>query len=277
MTEDINNQTIVISFRTDKAAGGEQDMVHITRLDLEAPWRWLSAGWSDLLAMPQISLAYGAIFAAIAIGLWLGLATLGWQSLMLALAGGFMLIGPVLAVGLYEASRQREQRGQGEKVSFRDVVLAGFKAPDQLALLGLALLLTFMIWIQIAFLLFMLFFGARPFPPIQDFVPTLLFTGGGVSLLIIGTIVGAVLAAIVFSMSVVSAPMLVARPVGVTTAIFASLQATMLNIKPMTLWAGLIAGFMALGLATLCAGLVIIFPLIGHATWHAYREVLEQK
>ena len=274
MTEDVNNETIVIPVQIDQGAGSADDTVHITRLDLEAPWRWLSAGWSDLLAMPQISLAYGAVFAAIAIGLWLGLATLGWQSLMLALAGGFMLIGPVLAVGLYEASRRREQ---GEKVSFGRVVLAGFKAPDQLALLGFALLLTFMIWVQIAFLLFMLFFGARPFPPIQDFVPTLLFTGGGVSLLIVGTIVGAALAAIVFSMSVVSAPMLVARPVGVTTAIFASLRATMLNIKPMALWAALIAGFMAIGLATLCAGLVIIFPLIGHATWHAYREVLEQR
>jgi uncharacterized membrane protein len=268
---DIQEEDYGILLRTDRT-DGTQDVVRISRVDVEAPWRWLSAGWSDLLAMPLLSLSYGAVFAAIAIGLWFGLATLGWQSLMLALAGGFMLIGPVLAVGLYEASRRREL---GKPVRFRDVVLAGSKASDQLSLLGLALLLTYMIWVQIAFLMFMLFFGARPFPPIDAFVPTLLFTWEGLTLLVVGTIVGAVLATIVFSMSVVSAPMLLARPVGVTTAIFASLRATILNVKPMALWAALIAGSMTVGIVTLAIGLVVIFPLIGYATWHAYRDVLD--
>ncbi len=251
---------------------GTHDLVRIARIDLEAPWRWLGAGFSDLVAMPLISLAYGGIFAALSFGLWLGLSALGWQSLMLALAGGFMLIGPVLAVGLYEASRRRQL---GQSPGFRDVALTAFKASDQLSLLGLALLLTYMIWVQIAFLLFMLFFGARPFPPIEDFLPTLLFTWEGITLLVVGTLVGAALACVVFAISVVSAPMLMARPVGVATAIFASIRATTLNIKPMALWAALIAGFMALGIATLCIGLIVIFPLIGYASWHAYREMLE--
>jgi uncharacterized membrane protein len=69
--------------------------------------------------------------------------------------------------------------------------------------------------------------------------------------------------------------MLMARPVAASTAIFTSLQATRLNLKPMALWAALIAAFVAVGIATLCLGLIIIFPLIGHASWHAYREVLE--
>jgi uncharacterized membrane protein len=50
-----------------------------------------------------------------------------------------------------------------------------------------------------------------------------------------------------------------------------------LNPKPMALWAALIAGFMALGLATLFVGLVIAFPLIGHATWHAFRDVVRDR
>ncbi len=255
------------------SADSADEIVHISRIDMEAPWRWLGKGWADLLAMPRISLTYGAVFAGIAVGLWLGLGSLGWQSLMLALAGGFMLIGPVLAVGLYEASRRREL---GQSVKLRDVVFAGVKSPDQLALLGLALLLIFMIWVQVALLLFMMFFADRPFPPIDDFIPRLLFTWQGVTLLIGGTIVGAGLAALVFAISAVSAPMLIARPVGVSTAVFASIRATIFNLRPMALWAILIAGFVAVGLATLSIGLIVIFPLIGHASWHAYREILDQ-
>jgi uncharacterized membrane protein len=253
-------------------ADGAMETIRISRIDLEAPWRWLAKGLADLAAMPQISLAYGAVFALAAVGLWLGLGTLGWQSLMLALAGGFLLVGPVMAVGLYEASRQR---AEGGKPGLAEVVFSGFRSIDQLSLLGLALGLVFMIWVQLAFLLFMLFFGDQPFPPIDQFVPRLLFTWQGVTLLVVGSIAGACLAAIVFSISVISAPMLIDRPVGATSAIFASLNATTLNIKPMALWAVLIAVFMAVGIATLCIGLVVIFPLIGHASWHAYREIVD--
>lgn len=270
---DVQNQDHGIELQTSRT-DGTQDIIRISRIDLEAPWRWLSAGLSDLLAMPTISLTYGAVFAAIAVGLWFGLAMLGYQSLMLALAGGFMIIGPILAVGLYEGSRRLEL---GQKVKLSDVALAGFKTPTQLSLLGLALLIIYIVWIRMAFLLFMVSFGTRPFPPIEEFIPTLLFSLEGIALLSIGTIIGAVLAAVAFSISVVSAPMLLARPVGVTTAIFASVRATTLNIKPMALWAVLIAAFIAIGLATLSIGLIVIFPLIGHATWHAYREILEQK
>lgn len=249
----------------------ERHRIAIRKIDLEAPWRWLAAGWSDLLAMPHVSLTYGAVFAVLAIGFWFGLARVGWQSLMLALAGGFLLIGPVLAVGLYEASRRRQMNMQ---VRLGDVFVAGFRAPGQLSLLGLALLLIYMAWVETALLMFMLFFSDAPFPPIEEFVPRLLFSWQGVTLLTVGTIEGAVLAALVYSISVVSAPMLMERPVGVATAILASVRTVWANPKPMALWATLIAGFVAVGLATLCLGLIVIFPLIGHATWHAYREII---
>lgn len=264
-----NNDEITLTARR---SDGGTDIIRILRVDLEAPWRWLAKGLSDLTTMPNVSLVYGAVFAAIAVGLWFGLAQLGWQSLMLALAGGFMLIGPVLAVGLYEASKKRAldiNSGLG------DVIFAGLRASDQLSLLGLALAIIFMIWVQLAFLIFMTFFGDQPFPPIDAFIPHLLFTWQGVLLVVVGTITGACLAAAAFSISAISAPMLVDRPVGAPSAIIASLNAIAFNIKPMALWATLIAGFMAVGIATLCVGLIFIFPLIGHASWHAYREMVD--
>lgn len=251
---------------------GAMETIRISRVDLEAPWRWLSAGWSDLMAVPQVGLLYGAVFAVVSVGLWWGLSSMGWQSAMLALAGGFMLIGPILAVGLYEVSRQR---ALGIQPTLGDVVFAGARSLDQLALLGLGLVLLYMIWVELAFLLFMMFFGDRPFPPLDEFIPRLLFSWSGVTLLVVGTIVGACIAAIVFSFSVISAPMLISRPVGVSSAVFSSLNVILLNLKPMALWALLIAGFMTVGIATLCIGLIVLFPLIGHASWHAYKETVD--
>lgn len=266
------NDTSDLSFQAIGMDGGAETIT-ISRIDFEAPWRWLTAGWSDLVAMPHIGLVYGAVFTAIAASLFLGLDEIGWQSMILALGGGFMLIGPVLAVGLYEASRLRQQ---GKKARFFAVVSSGLQSPGQLSLLGFALLFTFMIWVHLAFLLFMLFFGARAFPPIEDFVPMLLFSISGVGLLVFGTFVGAVLASIVFAISAISAPMLVDRQVSAITAIFSSVSAVRQNPKPMMLWAVLIAGFVAAGIATLSLGLIVAFPLIGHASWHAYREIAGQ-
>ena len=83
-----------------------------------------------------------------------------------------------------------------------------------------------------------------------------------------------VCAALVFAISVISVPLLMTRRVDAITAIVTSLEAVRLNPKPMALWAGLIAGFMVLGIASLFVGLAIAFPLIGHATWHAFRDVV---
>ncbi|WP_170937212.1 MULTISPECIES: DUF2189 domain-containing protein [Rhodomicrobium] len=268
---DVQDQHCEVGFLDLSPHGAQERAIEIRRVDLEAPWRWLSAGWRDLLRMPRISLGYGAVFSGVSLGLWVALWGLGWQALMLPLAGGFMLIGPVLAAGLYEGSRRLEA---GQTVEPGDVNFAGFAAQGQLWLLGLTLMLIYMFWLQIALLLFMLAFGERPFPPLAEFVPFLLFSLPGVTLLVAGTAIGAALAALVFAICVVSAPMLMARPVGISTAIRASVRAALANPEAMALWAALIAGFTAFGLATLGVGLVVIFPLIGHATWHAYRDVV---
>jgi uncharacterized membrane protein len=266
----ISRQAHVIPLLPGDRAPGSAP-AEIRRIDIEAPWRWIVAGWADMKRMMPISLAYGAVFTVIAIALSYGLTRLGMESLILALGGGFLLVGPILAVGLYEGSRRLER---GEPVRARDILFAGFRAPGQLALLGLALLLIYVAWLQTAFLLFMIFMGTQPFPPIEDFVAVLLLTTRGVALLTIGTIEGAALAALVFAICAVSAPMLVDRPVGAVEAIITSVRAVRFNLRPMALWALLVAAFIALGLVTLFAGLVVAFPLIGHATWHAYRDTV---
>lgn len=246
--------------------------VAIRRVPFDAPWEWFGAGWRDITSVPGISLPYGAVFTVIALLLVAGLLETGMISLILAFAGGFILLGPLVAVGLYEASRRLEAN---ETVSFGDVVSAGLRAPGQLGFFGAILAFAFAIWLQLAFLLFMLFMGGRGFPPLDEFMPMLLFTPGGLGLLIVGTIVGGILASLVFAISAVSVPLMMEHRVDAVTAISVSLRAVATNPKPMALWAGLIAAFMVLGILTMFAGLVIAFPLIGHATWHAYRAMID--
>jgi uncharacterized membrane protein len=246
------------------------DAPEIRKVAFDAPWNWLGAGWRDLWSAPQISLLYGVIFSAAAYGLAWNLFKMDALPLILPLAGGFLLLGPLFAVGLYEISRRRES---GHAATFADVLAAGRGARAQIASFGVILLLINFAWMLLAFLLFMLFFGAKPIPPMDEFIPTLLFAPHGVGLLVTGTAVGAVLAAVTYAVSAISVPMLLDRKVDPVTAALLSVQAVRINLPAMLLWAALILALSAAGVVALFAGLAVTFPLIGHATWHAYREL----
>ncbi len=252
---------------------GLQEAPTIRRVPFDAPWVWLGAGWRDLWSVPHISLTYGLLFSLAAYLLALGLVRAGALPLLLPLGGGFLLLGPLMAAGLYEVSRRRER---GQEISIGDVVFAGWKVKGQLASLGMLLLIINFSWMLIAFLLFMLFFGPADFPPIDEFIPTLLFTRHGLGLLVVGTAAGAVLAAITYAISAISAPMLFDRKVDVVTAAILSVQAVWRSWPAMLLWAALILVLSVAGVVALFVGLAVTFPLIGHATWHAYRDLTEE-
>lgn len=246
--------------------------VAIATVPFDAPWLWLAAGWRDMWSKPAVSLGYGLLFAVISVALTASLAVSEMQALVLPLAGGFVLIAPLAAVGLYDMSRALEA---GRPVTWRSVLTAWLRAKGQLSFFGGILAFAFFVWLQLALLLFMLFWGHNGIPPPSTFVPTLLFSAHGLALLVVGTIVGGMLAAVVFAISVISVPLLLTHQLDAVTAIRTSLLTIVCNPKPLALWAALIAAFMALGIATLSVGLVVAFPLIGHTTWHAYRALVK--
>ena len=217
-------------------------------------------------------MAYGGLFAFIAWIIVFGLSMVDAESSFPVLAAGFMLLAPILAAGLYQTSRRLEK---GEKIAFREVFNIGGAAYLRLAFFGIALFFAFVIWILLAFLLLMLFLGTAAAPPPSELVHVLLFTNAGLALLCVGTFTGALIAAMVFSISTVAAPLLLAKDIDAVSAIATSIRAVSLNIGPMLLWAVLIAGFMAQGLVTLFLGLIVAFPLLGYATWHAFRALVE--
>ena len=243
----------------------------VKRVAIDRPWAWLAAGWEDMKRAPGVSLTYGALFTAISFLITAGVFWADLDFLLFPLAAGFMLVGPMLAVGLYETSRRLET---GQPVSLGAALFVATRSPMRLAFLGITLMAVLLVWMRAAMLLLALFVGVSEVPTLAEAVPTLLLTTDGVALLVVGTVCGAALAALVFAISVVSVPLLMERDIDFASAVFTSLQAVIRNPKPMLIWAWLVALLTAFGLATLYLGLIVTFPLVGHATWHAYRETV---
>lgn len=237
---------------------------------MDDPWAWLAAGWRDTWRNPLLSLGYGAAFVVIGLVFTLGFWFAGLESVVPAVAAGFALVGPILAIGLYEMSRRYER---GEHVTFADVKAVRPAAPVQLAYLAFALMFVYLVWLRLATLNYALFtYG--DYTPWAEFVRFALTTPAGLAMIVVGTAIGAALALTVFAISAVSAPILLRHDVDVFTAMAISVRLVLKHSGPMLLWAWLIAVMIAVGLATLFLGLVVVFPLLGHATWHAYRTVI---
>ncbi len=253
------------------AAPAAEPIPRLRRMAPDAPGRWLERGFADARAHPWIGLAYGLAFAGVGWLLALGLARAGMGSLVLPLAGGFLLVAPVAASGLTEVSRRRER---GLEVTL-PATLAAMGRNRQLADLGLVLLLIFLAWIQVAMVLFALFFGTRP-PALGALAAEVLAAPQGVLFLAAGTVAGAALAALAFAVSAVAIPMLLDRDVSALAAIRTSLAAVWLNRKIMVGWAATLATLGGLGLAFLFVGLAVTLPIAAHAGWHAYRDLVER-
>ena len=254
-----------------EVSGVSQSLVlPVRRVSVDEPWAWLMAGWRDLSRAPVVSLTYGAGFVLASFLLTLGLWILGLFYLVLPLAAGFMLVGPLVAVGLYEVSRRLER---GQSVTLGDTLAAWTTHRGPIATMGLLLMLFLLAWIWLAFLIFALFFGPSP-PSWEHLVTTLLFSTAGIPFLIVGIAVGGVLAAFVFAMTAVAIPALLDRDIGVLSAIVTSFAAVLKNWRIMIGWGALIVVFTAAGLVTFYLGLAVTLPLVGHASWHAYRGLV---
>ena len=70
-------------------------------------------------------------------------------------------------------------------------------------------------------------------------------------------------------------PLLLDRRVTLMQAVLTSWQAVLANPVPMAVWSAVIMGFTLLGLGSLMIGLVLVIPMLGHASWHAYRDLVD--
>lgn len=241
----------------------------IRRISWASPLAWLSAGWSDLKANPLPSLAYGLLFAIG--GDLIILATLDRPHLVTVAVSGFFLIAPLLAAGLYELSRRT---AAGEKILFIDSLGCFRRNGESLALFGLLLALIAIMWERFSAVAFAIL-GSSSGSSAGVFLSRIVMSGEHTAFIATWFLLGAVLAVAVFALSVITAQMILDHDADIATAVMSSLRAFTVNSGPLLLWAALIVGLTLLGFATLLFGLVVIMPILGHASWHAYRELVE--
>lgn len=240
----------------------------VRRVADDRPWHWLQLGWQDLCRAPGVSLSYGVGLVVVSYALAIGLWQAGLIYLVLPLAGGFLLVAPLLAVGLYDVSRRLEA---GEPTGLRQA-LTDWQRPVAIGSFGIVLLLLHFAWIRTAMLWFVLYFHDHV-PPL-DSIPLYLIEPRNLPFLVIGSAMGAGFALLTFTVSAISLPLLLTRDIDVVTAMTISLRAVIANPKAMALWAGLIVLFTSVGLVTFFVGLGVLFPLVAHASWHASRDIV---
>lgn len=232
-----------------------------------APLGWLSLAWADLRACPIPSLFYGFCFAAM--GLLITFVFEHAYEYTSGLTSGFLLLGPFLAMGLYEISRRREL---GEACALGPTLTVWRRNISNLALFAIVLGVVFLVWARASLVVFALFY-TNELPNLSGFLEQVL-AFENLEFLLVYLGVGLLFASIVFACSVVSIPLMLDRNQDAISAMLGSVIALARNPASMTVWALMIVTFTVLGFLTFHIGLVILMPLIGHASWHAYREII---
>ncbi|MCC7280859.1 MAG: DUF2189 domain-containing protein [Acetobacteraceae bacterium] len=257
---------------TDAAA--TQPLPHSARrrrnLPAAAAFGWVASGWRDLWHSPLPSLGYGLmVFVASAVIVW-GLFHLEFDYILFPALAGFMVVGPLVAIGLYQKSRDIED---GRPVSLGRMIFVDAASGGQVWFAGAILCLLMLVWMRAAVIIYALFFGLRGFPGIRHIAAMLLTTPEGWGMLVVGSAVGGLFAAFSFAISTFAVPMLLDQRMDAFTAMGTSISLVWNNLPVMIAWGVIVLALFVLSVASGLLGLIIVFPLLGHATWHSYRAI----
>lgn len=247
------------------------EMPEPAKIGFDAIGGSLRAGWRDFMRAPGYGLFFSAFYVLGGLVLTAVAAASGQQWWLMPFIVGFPLVAPFAAVGLYEVSRRLEA---GEPLIWREVMGTVFAQKDrQLPSMAMVVLLMFMFWVFVAHTTFALFMGVSSLTNVTS-SPEMLLQGRGLIMLLVGTLIGAGFAAVLFSFTVVGLPLLLDREVDFITAIITSIKAVMLNPVVLAVWGLVIAAILLAGMLPLFLGLFIALPVLGHASWHMYRQLM---
>jgi uncharacterized membrane protein len=237
----------------------------VNALRMAEPLGWLRAGLRDALAHPWIALFYGLCFWGMA--LVLGLVFRHKPEYTMSITSGCLLVGPFLAMGLYEVSRRRENGLQPELSSS---ITCWDQHLGSMGMLVLVLIVLELLWGRASLVVFAVFFNTG----MTDTANVLkaLLSPENLEFIAVYTAVGGIFAALVFSTSVVSIPMILDRDTDAITAAITSIAVVLSNLAVMVFW-GLLITVSVVGslLMPWAVGIAVVGPILGHATWHAYR------
>ncbi|TGD60833.1 DUF2189 domain-containing protein [Tabrizicola sp. WMC-M-20] len=232
----------------------------------------LKAGFSDFLARPLMSGFFGLFYAVFGI---LFVWVLFWLSkiwMVIPAAIAFPLVAPFACAGLYEMSRQL-QRGESFGWSEILTVMAN-QRQREMGWMAFVTLFVLWIWFYQFRTLLVIILQDSSFSDLQGFLNIVFFTTEGWTFLAIGSCVGALLSAVLFSVTVIAMPMLLDREVDFITATLTSIRVVRENPVVMLGWAAIITFTMLLSLVPAFLGLIFTLPILGHTTWHLYQRAV---
>lgn len=233
------------------------------------PLRWLVLGSKDLFAYPWIAIFYGLAFWTMA--LVLGAVFKSNPEYTMSMASGCLLVGPFLAMGLYDVSRRN---AAGLESDFGASLICWDQHIPSMGMLVLVLIVLELLWGRASLVVFAVFFNTGM--PSTASVVSAVFNPENWEFLLAYMVVGGAFAAIVFSLSVVSIPMILDRDVDAISAAIASLEVVFHNTGIMVFWGFLLSLLVILAfLVPWGAAIIVIGPLLGHASWHAYQNSIQ--
>ncbi|HET9700261.1 MAG TPA: DUF2189 domain-containing protein [Burkholderiales bacterium] len=240
----------------------------VRQVPLGRPLHWLALGWRDFTRAPLASGLHGVLVALG--GLAILFVTLRLWYLLPGALSGFVLVGPILATGLYELSRRMERN---QLATLADVIAAWRRGTRPLVWMGLLLMLAATLWVMFTAVLLAISVEG-PITGLDSLLRKLILDDES-WLFPEWLLLGGIGAALVFAATAVSLPMLLERDVDLPAAVLTSVRAVGENPYAMAFWSALIMVATALSMATAMLGFIVVYPVIGHATWHCYRDLVD--
>ncbi|MCZ4347476.1 DUF2189 domain-containing protein [Devosia neptuniae] len=260
-------------FHVISGTGDKLDLPVIRRISIADLGDALRLGLADFWDKPSHYAMLAIIYPIVGIVLTVWMNGYHTWPLLYPLVGGFALIGPFAALGLYEISRRREQGLDASWGHAFDVLKS--PAIGSIAAVGVMLLVLFTLWLTAAQALYESLFGASTPQTLDGLLAQIFTEPGGTTLLIVGTMLGALFALATLCTSVIAFPLMLDRDVGAFVAVETSFRAVLKNPLPMLAWGALVGAGLFIGTIPLFVGLAIIIPIFGHATWHLYRKLID--
>ena len=219
----------------------------------------LAGGWRDFRRVPAPAAGFAAVFALIGVVIFALLEHFGLAPMRLPLAGGFLLVGPAVLAGFF-ALRRAAEAGRRPAVG---EVLAGFRqAPRGLWGLAGVCCLLFLIWVSDAATVYSFMIGGDAAPAGGQVLRFHLWT----------SLMGVVLAGIVFCITAFSVPLLFDGRAGLVQAVTASVRAVFASPAAALVWA-LLLGAAVIATIHFPPLLMLSLPCLAFASDLLYLEV----
>ena len=241
--------------------------IDVLPLNWRDPWQWLTLAARDFRQQPVIGFFYGLMFWGMA--LIVRSVFLNNPGFTLSAISGCLLVGPFLAMGLYDASKRMER---GLMPSVEESMTCWRPHIRSLGMLVMLIIVMELLWGRASLVVFAVSFDTGL--PSNTGVLEVIFNPENIGFVFVYLIVGGFFAGLIYASTVVAIPLILDHDLDAITACLRSFHVFLHETPVMVAWGACIVALVLLALWPYCMGLLVIGPWLGYASWHAYRGML---